>query len=74
MVMLEGFLAGDVSIDFPSERATEKLVGSLLDLAPRGLAVSERYSRLVRARDCLVAPALEQLSVQLARLHEGARR
>ena len=28
----------------------EKLVGSLLDLAPRGLAVSESSSRLVRAR------------------------
>ena len=27
-----------------------------------------------RVRDCVVAPALEQLSVQLARLQEGARR
>ncbi len=30
--------------------------------------------RLVSARDCVVASALEQLSVQRARLHEGARR
>ena len=28
-----------------------KLLGSLLDLAPRGLAVSESSSRLVRARE-----------------------
>ena len=27
-----------------------------------------------RVRDCVVAPSLEQVSVQLARLHEGAHR
>jgi len=70
----EGARAGHVPVYVPSCNETEKLVGSLLDLAPRGLAVSAPYSRFPRVRDCMVASALERLSVQLARLYEGARR